>query len=118
MSDIIRITGLRLVSRIGVPEEERALPQSLSANVAISLAHRVGKAGDTLEATVDYYQVAAKLREVAAAGERLLIETLAEDLASAVLGFQGVTEVTVEVEKFILPDCDSVSIEITRAVTG
>lgn len=115
MSDRIRIQGLRLVTRIGVPDEERRLPQSLAANVSITLAKSFKGFDDRLAHTIDYYRVATRLREVAAEGERRLIETLAEDLAAAVIAFDGVCAVTLEVEKFILPDCDRVSVEITRA---
>ncbi len=115
MSDRIQIKGLRLVTRIGVPDEERALPQSVAANVSITLARSFKGFDDRLEHTIDYYRVSQRLREVAASGERRLIETLAEDLAAAVLAFDGVSAVTLEVEKFILPDCDRVSVEITRA---
>lgn len=115
MSDRIHIRGLRLVTRVGVPEEERALPQSVAANLAITLAKSFKGFGDRLEDTVDYYAVSQRLREVAARGERRLVETLAEELAAAVLAFEGVAAVTLEVEKFILPDCDRVSVEITRA---
>ena len=115
MSDRIHITGLRLVTRIGVPDEERALPQSVSVNLSISLAKSFKGFDDRIEHTIDYYRVSQKLREVAATGERRLIETLAEDLAAAVIAFDGVCAVTLEVEKFILADCDAVSVEITRA---
>ncbi len=115
MSDRIRITGLRLVTRIGVPDEERALPQSVAVNVAITLTKSFKGFDDRIEHTIDYYRVAQRLREVAAEGERKLIETLAEDLAAAVIAFDGVCAVTLELEKFILADCDRVSVEITRA---
>ncbi len=115
MSDRIQIKGLRLVTRVGVPDEERALPQSVAANVSITLARSFKGFDDRIEHTIDYYRVSQRLREVAASGERRLIETLAEDLAAAVVAFDGVCAVTLEVEKFILPDCDRVSVEITRA---
>lgn len=115
MSDHIKISGLRLVTRIGVPEEERARPQSLSVDVLITLSKSFKGFDDRIEHTIDYFQVSERLREVAAEGERRLIETLAEDLAAAVVDFDGVCAVTLEVEKFILADCDSVSVEITRA---
>lgn len=115
MSDCIHIKGLRLVTTVGVPPEERARAQSLSVNVSITLAKSFKGFDDRLEHTIDYYRVSEKLREVAAAGDRLLIETLAEDLAEAVVAFAGVCAVTLEVEKYILADCDSVSVVITRA---
>lgn len=114
MSDSIHITGLRLVTTVGVPEEERAAPQSVAVNVAITLSESFEGFDDRLERTVDYFEVSRRLREVAASSRRELIETLAEDLAAAVVAFDGVSEVTLEVEKFVLPDCDSVSVVITR----
>lgn len=115
MSDHISIKGLRLVTRVGVPEAERAIPQSVAVNATITLSKSFKGFDDRIEHTIDYYQVSLKLREVAASGERQLIETLAEELAAAVIGFDGVSAVTLEVVKFILPDCDSVSVQITRA---
>ncbi len=115
MSDHIGIKGLRLVTRIGVPDEERALPQSVAANVTITLSKTFKGFDDRIEHTIDYFQVSRKLREVAATGERRLIETLAEDLAAAVISFEGVCAVTLELVKFVLPDCESVSVTITRA---
>lgn len=115
MSDRIQIKGLRLVTTVGVPEEERSRPQSVAVNASITLAKSFKGFHDRIDETLDYYQVAERMREVAANGERRLIETLAEDLAAAVVAFDGVCAVTLEVEKFILADCASVSVEITRA---
>lgn len=115
MSDHIHIKGLRVVTRVGVPEEERARPQTVSVSAAITLAKSFKGFDDRLEHTIDYYRVSETLREVASQGERQLIETLAEELAAAVVAFDGVCAVTLEVEKFILADCDSVSVVITRA---
>lgn len=115
MSDRIHIKGLRVVTRVGVPEEERALPQSVAVNASITLRTSFRGFDDRIEHTLDYYRVSQRIREVAASGERRLIETLAGDLAASVLAFEGVSAVTLEVEKFILADCDRVSVEITRA---
>ena len=115
MSDHIRINGLRAVTSVGVSEEERSEPQTVSISVSITLRTSFKGIEDELENTIDYFEVSKALRRVAAKGERKLIETLAEDLAAAVIEFKGVCAVTLEVEKFILADCDSVAVEITRA---
>jgi dihydroneopterin aldolase len=115
MSDRIQIKGLRVVTRLGVPDEERARPQTVSVNASITLAASFKGFDDRIEHTIDYYRVSEKLRDVAASGERNLIETLAEDLAAAVVSFDGVCAVTLEVEKFIIADCEAVSVTITRA---
>jgi len=118
MSDRIQIKGLRLVATLGVPDEERARPQSVSVHASLTLSTSFKGFDDRLDHTVDYYRVSERLRDVAASGERQLVETLAEELAAAVLAFDEVSAVTLEVEKFILPDCDSVGVSITRARTG
>lgn len=115
MSDHINIKGLRLVTRVGVPDEERARPQTVAVNASITLSTSFKGFDDRIEHTIDYYRVSESLRDVAAKGERHLIETLAEDLAAAVVSFDGVCAVTLEVEKYVLADCDSVSVVITRA---
>ncbi len=111
-SDRVKIKGLQLESRVGVPDEERASPQRLLVNVTISPVSPLRGLADDLERTIDYDQVAREIRKVAGEGSRRLIETLAEDIAGVVLGFRGVAGVGVEVRKFILPDTEYVSVEL------
>lgn len=118
MSDQIQINGLRVVTSIGVTEEERAVPQSVSVSINITPKKSFKGFNDRIENTINYYEVSQAVRKKAAEGERNLIETLAEDLADAVLDFNGVCAITLSVEKFIIPDCDSVSVTITRAREG
>ena len=108
--DRIRIRGLKLSTRVGVPESERAQPQTVHADVEIVPASSLRGLDDDLARTVDYFAVAEALKAVAADGERRLIETLAEDLGRATMPFDGVAGVTVEVRKFILPETDWVSV--------
>lgn len=114
MPDTIILRKLRLVSRIGVPPEERALPQTVSVTAEIEMKESWLGRGDDLSATLDYASVAQCLREEAATGERQLIETLAEDLAAAILKNAAVAQVSLEVEKYILPDCESVAVRVLR----
>ena len=59
--------------------------------------------------------VARQVRALCAEGERRLVETLAEEIAGKILADHDVAEVEVEAKKFILPDCDYVSVKIRRA---
>lgn len=118
MSDHININGLRLTTTVGVDDSERALPQSVRVNLSITPKKSFRGLSDEIENTINYYEVMTSLKKVAAQGQRKLIETLAEDLANAVIEFKDVCAVTLEVEKFILPDCESTSIMITRAREG
>lgn len=111
--DRIRIQGLRVSTRVGVPDEERAEPQTVAVDVTLVPTTDLSGLGDEIGRTVDYFEVAEALKRVAAEGERRLIETLAEDFATAALAFPGVESVTVEIRKFILPETDWVSVKVT-----
>lgn len=112
--DFLQIQGLSVCTRIGVAAEERAVPQRVKFNVTLWPEQPLQGLGDDFERTVDYASAAQLLRELAAFGERQLIETLAEEAAGALLGRFPLRRVRVEVLKFILPDTDAVSVRITK----
>ena len=113
MSDQIIIRGLELVTRIGVPAEERAEAQTLRAHLTLTVAPFPKE--DRIEGTVDYKVLADRVRELAGCGERQLIETLAQEIAAFVLGEFPVETIRVELEKFILPETDWVGVIIERS---
>lgn len=113
MSEEIRIKGLRLVARIGVPEEERATPQELRADVRIW--PRGGfPTDDEIGGTINYAEVCGRLRKLAGAGERRLLETLAGELCEEVLGNFPAGRVRVGLRKFILAETDWVGVALER----
>ncbi len=114
--DSIAITALGVVCRVGVPEEERAVPQRLELDLVLWPRRDFRELGDRLEGTVDYGAVALRCRELAASQPRQLIETLAGELAVALLAGWPLRAVRVTVRKFILPDCGSVSVTVLREV--
>lgn len=73
---------------------------------------------DDIARTVDYHAVTIRVDEVAASKPRKLIETLAEDLAAMILDEFPVSRVTVEIEKFILPNTTCVGVSVTRDATN
>ncbi len=114
-ADSIIIRGLRAPTWIGVPTEERAVPQSVEFDLELVPESPLKELGDDLAGTVDYFQVCQLVRAVALEKKRRLIETLAEEVAAAVLERHLVARVTVEVRKFIIPDCQSVAVRLTRS---
>jgi phosphoglycolate phosphatase len=112
--DRIRINSLRVLARIGVPDEERAAPQKLSIDVIMESDFR--GLDDDLARTTDYAAVAAWLKAECARREVKLLETLAEELAAGLLeGFPQIRAVDLEVRKFVLPDTRDVSVRVRRA---
>ena len=113
MKDSIVIKSLRVEVRVGVPEEERAQPQSLEIDLRLEGDFR--GLDDDIARTTDYAAVCVRVRDKCRAGEFRLIETLAEILAGEILGgFNRVTAVEIEVRKFILPETQYVGVSLRR----
>lgn len=112
--DQIAVTGLGLVTRIGVPEEERATAQRLEADLTLWPAAPLSGLGDDLPGTINYAEVAEACRALAAERPRQLIETLAEELVMLLLTRWPLAAARVTLRKFILPDTRSVSVTLTR----
>ena len=113
-ADRILIHGLELPVQIGVPDEERAGWQTLRADLELELVGRVEDFGDDLSETVDYDAVAREVRLLAAERPRRLIESLAGEIAQAVLLRPLVCGVAVTIRKRILPGVDDVAVRIHR----
>lgn len=112
--DEIEIRRLAVKTHIGVPDEERAEPQTLWLTVRMRPSQGFPGLGDKVGNTVDYYEVSRRLISLAAQKPRNLIETLAAETADFLLSGYPLSSVDVEVEKRILPDADCVSVRIRR----
>ncbi|MEK7951910.1 dihydroneopterin aldolase [Luteolibacter soli] len=110
----IEIRRLKVTCHIGVPEEERALPQQLRVTVKLSVGTPFHTMGDEISRTLDYAALAAAIQDLSAARPRRLIETLAADVANLTLEFPVVSAVEVTVEKHILPDTECVAVHLRR----
>ena len=97
--DHIVLTGLEVFAHHGVFDFERETGQRFLIDIDVSVDLRAAAAGDALDRTVHYGELAAA---VVAAVERDpvdLIETVAERVATVTLGFAGVAEARVTVHK-------------------
>lgn len=99
----IVLTGLRVHTRVGWTEDERAVAQLLLIDLELSLSVRPGDhpgaLGDELAATVDYADLAGRVAAVVAAAPRRLIETVAADVLAETLRDRRVDAATVTVHK-------------------
>ncbi len=112
--DTVEIRRLKLTTHIGVPDEERAAPQTLLATVKMVPSGGFTGLHDEIRFTVDYHAVALELQALAAARPRKLIETLARDIAEHVLSRHPVAAVEVSIEKHILADTECVAVHLRR----
>ena len=114
----IHIENLRVSTRVGVPGDERASAQEVAICLTMIPERALAGLGDSIDRTVDYFEVAERVAAIAADGERHLIETLAEDVAGHLLREFALDSVVVEVRKFILNNAQFVSVKLERRSAG
>jgi dihydroneopterin aldolase len=115
--DQIVIEQLELSARIGVPEEERATAQRLTANLLLEPRHDFSALDDRIENTVDYFILTRRVQEIALVHPLKLLETLAEKIAVSLLAEFPLARVTLELRKYILKDAKFVAVRIERSAS-
>ena len=114
MPDRIHLEALELSAHLGVPDEERATPQRLTLHLTLEPQRDFRDLEDRIENAVDYFVVTHAMQELAAERPRCLLETLAEEIAQAVLERFAVRAVEVELRKYILSDAAFVAVKLRR----
>ena len=114
MPDQIHLANLQLRCHIGVPDEERAAPQLLHADIVIHSRVTFEAMQDDIAQTIDSAAVATRLEQIATEKPRRLIETLAADLAACVLAEFAAAAVEITLKKRILPQTDHVAVRLFR----
>lgn len=99
MTDRISITGIRAIGYHGVYAHERRDGQEFVADVVLELSLRRAAASDDVADTVHYGEVAERVAAVLSGEPADLVETVAQRIADAALGFARVDAVTVTVHK-------------------
>jgi len=113
--DRIKVKQLRVTAWIGVPDEERRRAQSLEVDLDMVPRENWGDdLGDDVAKTVDYHAVSERVRDLACEKPRRLIETLALEIAAALIREFAVREIEVTVRKFVLADTGSVEVTLRR----
>ncbi len=114
MSEKIVIRELEVWYCVGVPDEERAKPQRLLLTIEMFLDFSTAAASDDLTKTVDYYAVSQRLLRFGEGRSWKLIERLAIAVAEMILEDFGAQRVSVEVQKFVIPQAHSVAVRVVR----
>ena len=118
MSNSIRVVDLEVWAFIGVTKEERAHAQRLLVTIDMKVEGFAKAASkDDVSLTVNYYDVAQRIKAIAAHRPRKLLETLIEDTATDLLKTYPIQKLGLEIKKFILPDAAYVSVKSERNKT-
>ncbi|EME24039.1 dihydroneopterin aldolase [Rhodococcus triatomae] len=99
MSDRIELRGLRVRGHHGVFDHEKRDGQDFLIDVTVWMDLAAAAASDDLADTLDYGSLAQTAADIVAGPPRDLIETVAAEIADAVLTDARVREVEVTVHK-------------------
>lgn len=114
----VLVRGLELPARVGVYRHEEGRQQRIRVDLALAVADEP-PSGDKLSEVVDYDPAIVAVRALVAQGHIRLIETLAEQIATACLADARVKEARVRIEKLDAhSDAEAVGIEIVRRPDG
>jgi len=111
----ITIVDLEVYYKVGVPDEERSRPQCLMLTIEMECDFTAAARSDSIDDTVNYYDVSRRLLEFGEGRSWKLIEKLASDIADMILAEFGPEQVTVEVKKFPIREAKMVSVSLTRS---
>jgi len=113
--DAIILRDLRVDVLIGIHKRERHVTQTVSIDLDIGLPGTTVFKSDKVADTIDYEQVALRIKALAASGHFRLVETLAERIARLLLDDFGAPWAKISVAKIgILANAKFVGVTIER----
>jgi dihydroneopterin aldolase len=113
--DAIILRDLRVDVLIGIHKRERHVTQTVSIDLDIGLPGTTVFKSDKVADTIDYEQVALRIKALAASGHFRLVETLAERIARLLLEDLGAPWAKISVAKIgILANAKFVGVTIER----
>jgi dihydroneopterin aldolase len=115
--DSILVRDLRVDVLIGIHKRERYVAQTVSIDLEIGIPGTTVFRTDKIADTVDYEQVALRIKALAASGHFRLVETFADRIAKLVTEDFKAPWVKVTASKIgILPNAKFVGVSIQRGV--
>jgi dihydroneopterin aldolase len=117
--DIIFIEGLEIETIIGVYEHERDIKQKVVLDIEMTIPESDAASSDDLRHTVDYDAVSKLVTSYVIDTQYQLIESLAEQVASLVLGAFATDSLKLKLSKpGAVKNAKSVGLIILRSVDG
>jgi dihydroneopterin aldolase len=115
--DSILVRDLRVEVLIGIHKRERHAAQTVSIDLDIGIPGTAVFRSDKVADTVDYEQVALRIKALAASGHFRLVETFADRIARLITGEFKAPWVRVRAAKIgILPNAKFVGVSIERGI--
>jgi dihydroneopterin aldolase len=99
VADTIFLHDLRIKTIVGIWDWERRIRQTVSIDLEMGADIRKAARTDRIEDALDYKQIAKRVQQFVEDSSYQLVETLAENVATVVLGEFDVPWITVRVNK-------------------
>ena len=113
--DTIFLEQVKVETKLGVPNWERMVPQTIILDIEIGYNLSKACKSDAIKDTIDYGLVISRIRQTLAENSFQLVEALAEHLCQLILSEFKAISVKVKVSKpNILPGLKSLGIVIER----
>ena len=113
--DAIQLRDLRVEALIGIHRRERHVQQTLSIDREIGIPGTAVFASDKVADTIDYEQVALRIKALASSQHFRLVETFADRIAALLMEDFGAPWVKVSAAKVgILPHAKFVGVTLER----
>jgi len=115
MTNNIFLHGLKLNTKIGVPDWERAISQQLIIDVDIRLKGDQIFNSNNLSQTIDYALIESEIKKIGLKHEHRLLEDFGEDIVSQLKEKFQFEKIILRIsKKNILPDTNFVGIILER----
>ena len=113
--DIIFLEQVKVQTKLGVPECERMMPQTIILDIEIGYDLTNACKSDAITDTIDYGAVVRRIRETLTENSFKLVEALAEHLCQLILKEFGALSVKIIVAKpGILPGLKALGVIVER----
>ena len=115
MTNNIFLHGLKLITKIGVPDWERAISQQLIIDVDIQLKGNQTFNSNDISKTIDYAVTESEIKMIASKHKHHLLEDFGEDIISCLKEKFHFEKIILKISKQkILHDTDFVGIILER----
>ncbi len=113
--DTIFLEQVKVQTKLGVPDWERIVPQTIVLDIEIGYDFSHACQTDDIEHTIDYGQVVARIRQTLAERSFKLVEALGEHLCQLILQEFKAQSVKMKISKpGILPGLKALGVTLER----
>jgi len=113
--DTIFLEQVKVQTKLGVPEWERLVEQTIILDIEIRIDLSKSCKSDSIQDTIDYGVVVGRVRESLSQNSFKLVEALAEHVCHLILSEFGGVSVKVRISKpGILPGLKALGVQIER----